>query len=137
MCVLKKQLPNLLPSSAASNQQPVLLVAIGSGFQCKLFSKIKVLSCSHISVLRQERYLRCTRSVPLERGLHQRYLFFGKLSNACSPTRAFIRKGFTIYQECITKENKGCGKIILLTFKPQYPQAYSPHRSPYISHVTS
>ena len=37
MCVLKKQLPNLLPSSATSNQQPVLLVAIGSGFKCKIF----------------------------------------------------------------------------------------------------
>lgn len=34
MCVLRRQLPNLLPSSA-SNQQPVLLVAIGSGFKCK------------------------------------------------------------------------------------------------------
>ena len=35
MCVLRRQLPNLLPSSSASNQQPVLLVAIGSGFKCK------------------------------------------------------------------------------------------------------
>ena len=34
MCVLTKQLPNLLPSSASSSQQPVLLVAIGSGFRC-------------------------------------------------------------------------------------------------------
>lgn len=35
MCVLRRQLPNLLPSSSVSNQQPVLLVAIGSGFKCK------------------------------------------------------------------------------------------------------
>lgn len=33
MCVLKKQLPNLLPQSGASNQQPVLLVTIGTGFK--------------------------------------------------------------------------------------------------------
>lgn len=42
MCVLRRQLPNLLPSSSASNQQPVLLVAIGSGFKCKrLFSVVR------------------------------------------------------------------------------------------------
>lgn len=34
MCVLKKQLPGLLPSSSTSSQQPVLLVAIGTGFKC-------------------------------------------------------------------------------------------------------
>lgn len=34
MCVLTKQLPYLLPSSSSSSQQPVLLVAIGSGFRC-------------------------------------------------------------------------------------------------------
>lgn len=35
MCILTKQLPNLLPSSAASSQQPVMLVSIGSGFRCE------------------------------------------------------------------------------------------------------
>lgn len=35
MCILTKQLPKLLPSSAASSQQPVMLVAIGSGFRCE------------------------------------------------------------------------------------------------------
>ena len=34
MCVLTKQLSGLLPSSAASNQQPVMLVAIGSNWKC-------------------------------------------------------------------------------------------------------
>ena len=43
MCVLKKQLPNLLPQSGASNQQPVLLVTIGTGFKSKFsFLKIRV-----------------------------------------------------------------------------------------------
>lgn len=39
MCVLKKQLPNLLPQSGAFNQPPVLLVTINSGFKCKLVFK--------------------------------------------------------------------------------------------------
>jgi len=33
MCVLKKQLPNLLPQSGAFSQPPVLLVTINSGFK--------------------------------------------------------------------------------------------------------
>ena len=39
MCVLKKQLPNLLPQSGAFSQPPVLLVTINSGFKCKLVFK--------------------------------------------------------------------------------------------------
>lgn len=39
MCVLKKQLPNLVPKSGALNQPPVLLVTINTGFKCKLVFK--------------------------------------------------------------------------------------------------
>ncbi|CAH3014392.1 unnamed protein product [Porites evermanni] len=49
MCVLRRQLPNLLPSSA-SNQQPVLLVAIGSGFK-SLTEQSSKLICEAVSIL--------------------------------------------------------------------------------------
>lgn len=44
MCILTKQLPNLLPSSAASSQQPVMLVSIGSGFRSLTEESSKLVS---------------------------------------------------------------------------------------------
>ncbi|XP_027038809.1 HEAT repeat-containing protein 5B-like [Pocillopora damicornis] len=44
MCILTKQLPNLLPSSAASSQQPVMLVSIGSGFRSLTEESSKLIS---------------------------------------------------------------------------------------------